>query len=407
MTAWARRGEIAALLIALACSYGCQTYSRVTVDKELVPLRCAEELYPEDQLLDIRVIALDPGELPQSKNASRGLSKDIREIESHYIATELRSVLQKSGHWGNVRVVPDAASDDEVRLRGRIVKSDGEVLNVELEAIDATGRQWFKDDFKSAVDEKMYAEAEEQHREVFQNLYHRLANRLSDYRKKLSPDQVREIRQVAELRFANDLAPTIFNQYVIVDGKNQFVIDRLPAENDEYLARIRRVRDSNYMVVDALDAHCETMRQVEGKYTEWRKSRLQEMEIIRRVDDKRNAETAKGAALILGAIAIGAAASQANMNSYSNTGISATSGALAGAGVTLMLEAGKVGEQADINKAALEELGESFSTDLKPTVVKIENDVIELSGTAGQKYAQWRETLAKLYEMESASFASE
>ena len=386
----------------------CVTYMKVAPDKKKIALIPVQTEIPESQLLDVRIEIFDPGELPSSKNASRGISEEIREAESHYMAIQLRNAMQQSGHWGAVRVVPAEASGDEVRVTGRILKSDGEELKLKIGAIDATGKQWFKEKtFKCAVSADMYKESSKNQTEVFQNVYNKIANVLAVHRRTMASEQVHEIRQVAEMRFAEELAPGTFMGYLRKERtaltKERFMIDRLPSKDDEMLERVRQVRERDYMLVDTLDIQYEGLyRDMEEVYTGWRKSRLDEMNMIREVDRKKNAEAWKGAGIILAGAILGAAYGQAAGNTgYYNPMIPALVGAAAGVGVAKMLEADQIAEEAEINKVALEELGISFAAEVEPIVLEVEGETIKLTGSAKAKYQQWREVLARLYKVET------
>ena len=316
--------------------------------------------------------------------------------------------MQQSGHWGAVRVVPAEASGDEVRVTGRILKSDGEELKLKIGAIDATGKQWFKEKtFKCAVSADMYKESSKNQTEVFQNVYNKIANALAVHRRTMTSEQVHEIRQVAEMRFAEELAPGTFMGYLRKERtaltKERFMIDRLPSKDDEMLERVRQVRERDYMLVDTLDIQYEGLyRDMEEVYTGWRKSRLDEMNMIREVDRKKNAEAWKGAGIILAGAVLGAAYGQAAGNTgYYNPMIPSLVGAAAGVGVAKMLEADQIAEEAEINKVALEELGISFAAEVEPIVLEVEGETIKLTGSAKAKYQQWREVLARLYKVET------
>ncbi len=56
--------------------------------------------------------------------------------------------------------------------------------------------------------------------------------------------------------------------------------------------------------------------------------------------------------------------------------------------------------ETEINKAALEELGESLAADAELTVVRVEGKAVELRGTAKAKYREWRKILRQIYERE-------
>ena len=390
------------------CLCSCVTYMKVAPDKKKIALIPVQTEIPESQLLDVRIEIFDPGELPSSKNASRGLSEEIREAESHYMAIQLRNAMQQSGYWGAVRVVPAETSGDEVRVTGRILKSNGEELELKIGAIDATGQQWFKEKtFKGAVGADMYKESSKNQIEVFQNVYNKIANALAVHRRTMTSEQVHEIRQVAEMRFAEELAPGTFMGYLRKERtaltKERFMIDRLPSKDDEMLERVRQVRERDYMLVDTLDIQYEGLyRDMEEVYTGWRKSRLDEMNMIREVDRKKNAEAWKGAGIILAGAILGAAYGQAAGNTgYYNPMIPSLVGAAAGVGVAKMLEADQIAEEAEINKVALEELGISFAAEVEPIVLEVEGETIKLTGSAKAKYQQWREVLARLYKVET------
>lgn len=138
------RGYVLPLFLSIwLCS--CVTYMKVNPDMEKVALIPVQTEIPESLLLDVRIQVFDPGELPSSENASRGLSEEIRKAESHYMAIQLRNAMQQTGHWGAVRVVPAETSGDEVLVTGRILKSNGEVLKLKIGVSDATGKHWFKE----------------------------------------------------------------------------------------------------------------------------------------------------------------------------------------------------------------------------------------------------------------------
>ena len=43
------------------------------------------------------------------------------------MASRLRDTMQRSGHWGPVRVVPKGQNDGEIAVKGEILESDGEI----------------------------------------------------------------------------------------------------------------------------------------------------------------------------------------------------------------------------------------------------------------------------------------
>ncbi|MEQ9125591.1 MAG: hypothetical protein RIM80_23850, partial [Alphaproteobacteria bacterium] len=114
----------------------------------------------EGQLLDVRIVGFEPGEIGADAEAARGLSPEIRKAEGRFAATQLRTKMQQSGYWGAVRVVPDASRGAEVVVRGRILESDGELLRIEVSVADSTGAKWFTREYEEVVDAAAYAESE-------------------------------------------------------------------------------------------------------------------------------------------------------------------------------------------------------------------------------------------------------
>jgi hypothetical protein len=385
-------------LLAVLLS-SCATYRRVRVDKKPEVLETAHAEIAESHLLDARIQIFDPGKLPESEDAARGISMVIRQAESKYMAVQLKNAMQQSGYWGAVRVIPAPSAGDEVLVTGRILESDGEVLKLNIRAFDATGRQWFDKDFKGAVNEETYAKSNGGQSDAFQNVYYRIANELAEHYRKMTPEQIHDIRRIAEMKFAQTLVPVAFDSYVQRKKNGLFAIDRLPSEEDEMLARVRRIRERDYMLVDTLDAHYENLdHEMSEIYTNWRKSRLMEMNLIRKVDDARNKKLAAGTLLVLAGIALGVIAGN---NTDYGSAVGAGMGVAIGIGAAILLQAAEAGEETAINKAALEELGVSFTAEVEPTVVEVEGKTIELTGSAEAKYRQWQDVLSKLYRIET------
>ena len=107
--------------------------------------------------------------------------------------------------------VPTGAAGDELQVFGRIIKSNGEELELKVSASDARGKFWIKDKtFKGAVTEKIYKDAIRDKREAFQNVYHRIANELSRYREKMSAKQIKEYPAIIRNAFRRRLGPGCF-----------------------------------------------------------------------------------------------------------------------------------------------------------------------------------------------------
>jgi len=347
-----------------ACS---TTHQNVKPDVQVQ--RAATEV-AEDHLLDVWIALFSPGELPEDKDDSKGLSPEIRKAEARYMPVQLRETMEKTGYWGAVRVVPQNTEGAEVLVQGKILASDGETLELQITAVDATGQQWFERTYEEEAALEDYRQAEGSGREIFQPLYNAIANDLAEYRNGLSAERIVTIRRVASLRFADDLAPDAFKGYLQENASGEYAVARLPAREDPMVRRINAIRERDFMLVDTLNGHFDNFHgDMQEPYFQWRKSRLAELEAMRAIQrDARNRKLL-GAAAIIGAYAV-------------KTGFDKAS-------------------EATIHRDAIEELGESFASESQPMVVDVEGETHKLTGSAEAQYAEWRTLLRKIYASET------
>jgi len=383
------------LLILAALLGGCATTGMVFDDRAVTLDKPAAEL-ADHQLLDVWIETFDPGKLPVGEESAQGLSMDIREAEARYIPIHLADTMEKTGYWGSVRVVPSVTEGGEVLVKGRILSSDGGVLRLQISARDATGREWFSRAYGLTLDARAYG-AQAWNTEVFQGLYNLIANDLARHRNGLSTADVLQIRRVAEMRFARDLAPDAFARYLQIDNDSEYSIVGLPAANDPMYQRILAIRERDFMLIDTLNGHFDNFfLEMQAPYAEWRSARSEEAEALRAVERSAWQRKALGIAAIAGAIALGAA---------SDSDTRARTGTLRDVMVLGGLYAVKTGfdkdEETTIHRAAIEELDASFSAEAQPLVVDIEGETHELTGSAETQYAKWRSLLRQVYAAET------
>ena len=127
---------ILSLLVMSACG---TTVSRRNVEG-WVPVDETEREIPENQLLNVSIEVFDPGALPEDEKDANGLSMDIRNAEARYMPEQLRRTMENTGYWGAVRVVPGGATGGELLVPGTILESNGNQLDLVIDAKDASGR---------------------------------------------------------------------------------------------------------------------------------------------------------------------------------------------------------------------------------------------------------------------------
>ena len=383
-------------LVLLSLLAGCTTSGGQRNVKQQEVLQKTSQEIAEQQLLDVWIELFNPGELSKDKDDKRGLSMEIREAEARYMPVHLRGVMEKTGYWGAVRVVPADTEGAEVLVSGTIMDSDGAALVLEITAIDARGHQWFKRSYRGEVEADAY-EDQDEHSDSFEPVYHAIANDLAQYRDKLLDKEILTIRQTAEMRFAADMVAEAFAGHLSKDNKDQYNLVRLPADDDPSLQRVRVVRERDFQLIDTLNGHYDNFyREMNSPYLEWRKARSIEAAALREVKRKANTQKALGVAAILGAIAI-----EAMGGNDTRVSTGTMRDVMVIGGLYSIKKGIDTNAQSTIHEAAIKELGESFSIEAKPLVVDVDGEIHELTGSAEAQYEQWRDLMRKIYASET------
>jgi len=376
------------LVILLA---GCATYQAQKVGP--TPIMQAQSEIPEDQLLDVGILVFKSEELSEDETEDEGTNNDIRKAEGHFIPYHLKNTLQQSSHWGAVQVVPAETDSVDLTVKGEILESNGEQLGLKINVIDATGKTWFRKNYKAEATPNSYSGAQIGQKDAYQDLYNAIANDMAEFKNKLSAEDIKKIRAVSKLKFAADFAPDAFNGYLSNDPKENFTINRLPADDDPMMDRLLKIREREYMYVDTLNEYYEDFyTNMWPSYENWRSLNRTERKAMRKI--KREALTRQliGALLIAGAIAAG---------SSDASGTAAIQAGLIIVGGQVIISGFNVSKEAEIHEAAIQELSESFGSEMKPVVMDFEGKKYELTGSAEEQFKQWRELLRKIYYAET------
>jgi hypothetical protein len=349
----------------------------------------------QEQLLDVGVQLLDPN-IPAEEKAQeeQKIFPDVRKAESRYMPMRLRSTLEGTGQWGQVRVVPAEADSLDVIVSGKILESNGMTLKLDISVRDASGRIWFSKVYEAPADTRSYRDTSGRPRDPFQNLYSEVANDMLAARQKLVAADLEAIRRVSDLRFASDLAPYAFKDYLKQDKKGLYQVQRLPATGDPLPARIELIRERDYAFVDTLNEHYALFSDnVAEPYQNWRRYSYDEIE--QETAARRSALNRKllGAAAIVAGVIAGA-------NSDTYVGSAAATAGIIG-GVYAVKSGFDKASEAKLHSDSLKQLGQSFQAEVQPMVVEVEGRTLQLTGTAEEQFHEWRRLLKELYENET------
>jgi hypothetical protein len=387
--------KISVLLATLILLSACTTTGAPRNIDGPVPIDQANSEIPEDHLLNVSIEVFDPGALPTDDKAANGLSMDIREAEARYMPEQLRATMEKTAYWGAVRVVPRGLNGGEVLVSGKILQSTGLRLDLEITAQDASGRTWFTRQYRDGVEASFY-QTNMTGSEVFQPVYNKIANDLARHFKTLGADEITNIRRIAQLRFAADIAPRAFGGYLQRGDGGEYGIVHLPSEDDPMFGRVRAIEQRDLLMIDTLNGHFDNFhREMQQPYTEWRKARSDEAERQKALEKSALNRTLLGVASIVGAIFIGVASPDYNAGLDTLSDVMVVGGAAA-------IESGMdKRSEASIHRESIEELGASFSSEVRPLVVDVEGKTIELTGSAEAQYDQWRVLMGQIYASET------
>ncbi len=379
------------LVGVLAVVSACVSETVRTVD--MSPPQEATSSVPEALLLDVGVAVFDAN-IPDNYDdqIKENISPDVRRAEGNFIAYTLKTMLQSTGNWGAVRVVPKTTNAVDVMVHGTILNSDGARLQLEVTVVDSSGKTWFKRKYESLASKYAYDPSVPANIDPFQSIYKQIADDMQTYRLTLTAADVARIRTVSEMVFARDFAPDAFSNYVESDKKGQITLKRLPAANDPMLARVRKVREREYAFVDTLDEYfAEYQRSMYKPYQGWRRASYEEAIAFRQLEAQSRARMIAGIA----AVGAGIAGEFSGDNTAQTAGIV---GIIAGA--TIIKSALNKRAEAKLHSEVLQELGTSAEAEITPHTIQLENETVRLTGTVDAQYAELRRILRQIYYKE-------
>jgi hypothetical protein len=379
------------VLLALSLLTGCVTE---TVKSTSVPVLDAPDTpVPDAELLDVGVVILDPG--ISSVEDEEQVYPEVRRAEATFMATELADVLAEQGGWGAVRVVPDERQFSDLLVRGTIVQSDGEALELKIRVSDARGTVWLDKRYTGITSRYAYEQGTRTKQDPFLSVYRMIANDMLAAFQRLPAEERTTIRRVAEMRFARDFASGAFADYLNEDPSGQVTLRRLPSEEDPMLARVRGLRQRHYVFVDTLQGHYTGFSDdMYTPYQEWRKASYEETVALRELENEAKREMIAGGAAILAGIVAQSSGSR----------MTRSAGAIGVVGGGALLKRGlEKRAESNIHSLALEELGQSLDAEITPRVIELEDRTVRLTGNVEDQYDQWRELLADIYAAELAA----
>jgi hypothetical protein len=277
-------------------------------------------------------------------------------------------------------------------------------MALEVTARDATGRVWMDGKrYDGDADIGSYkTDAALKARDPFQNVFSSIANDLLAARAKVTAASLREVRQVSQLKFAQDIAPNSLSGYLRTDSKGRPALTRvarLPAADDPVAQRVERIRERDTAVIDTLDGYyLGFAEQMQQPYGEFRRTSYDEIEKEEAARSSARMRTILGVAAVAASIlAPGSCSSSTACNLSSAARYAGSIG-----GVAAIMSGLKKYADAKTHAEAFSELARSFQSDVSTQVIDVEGRSLRLTGSAEEQYREWRRLLRE-YESPDAA----
>lgn len=386
------------VLIALCLlGTGCAVDEVIVADE--TELDVATTPVDESRLLDIGIIEFAPGIDEDNNPRKTGVYPEIRTAETKYLAYHLKTTLQGTGYWGAVRVIPSREAFTDIIVSGEIEKSDGEFVTLDISVEDAAGRHWFDRSYETQTGVTSYSERRDRRMDPYQKVFNDIANDIQDYAEQMPQKELLQTRQISELQFFADMSPLAYGEHLSMDEDGIVTIDRLPAENDPTVDRLRQIRERDRFVVDTLNEHYANFYYgISIPYRNWRKVSRQESINYRQVKQSARMQTLIGVVVLAGSLAVDTSNSSSSRTRRTNA---ALQNLAISEGINRIVGGVQRGSDAETHKDAIAELSDSFGQQAAPMVISVEGEERRLTGTAAAQYEDWRRLLKEIYKAET------
>jgi hypothetical protein len=373
---------------------GFSAIDKVTSSTPLL-LKTPSTAISEELLLDVSIPTLNDGLYLTDEDDT--VFPEVRFAEAIYFANQLAKVMEKSGAWGAIRVTPNDQVITDVYITGTILHSDGETLELSVIVRDTKGQEWFAKTYKKVAGKLAYDRKSRNNLgDPFQNLFISIANDVLVYREKLVTKAVLDLRSISELRFAKQFSSDAFSEYLSEDKKGILTLERLPAQDDELLTRVQKIRQRDYLYIDTMQDYYDGFsQQMHFSYQEFRQSSYDSVVKARQLNRQGTRRIVAGIGSILAGIN-GRTQADSRIAADASTATAAVGGFILKSGLEKKQKSAEYDE-------SVAEMGSSLEAEIVPQVIALEDRTVTLTGTVQAQYTQWQELMAKIYQQERGS----
>jgi hypothetical protein len=350
--------------------------------------------------LDVIIPVFDPG-LPEDPDdyEDENIWPEIRRAEANRFAYKLKEKLDETGQFGSVRVAPDRTATGDLYILGQIKESNGEEVEIVVEVIDISGREWLDESFDHEVSETFHKNYRNRGKDSYDPLFEKIATEIAEELNGHESKELEDLHYLSDIRFGANFSDSKFMQYIKIE-EDQFKLVGKPSDQDPMFRRVKAIRVRDQLFIDGLqNNYAAFSTKMNDSYLMWQNQSLLEINAKRTANRKAIAQGLGGVALL----ALGILSGVAGANSNS---VFAQSGGLTGAilgvagGISLISESFSTSAEAKVHRDTLNELGRSVDLEMAPKVIAFNKDSVELTGNAREQFIQWRTFLQKIYSEE-------
>lgn len=363
--------------------------------------------YNSNIFLDVAIPVFDPGipldargHIDDKKVAEEDIWPQVRRLEANRFAIDTKKALATTKAFGVVSVTPDATASADVYVLGKINYSDTETVRISVRVMDATNNLWGEKSFEHRVGQAFYRDALRKDQNPYAPIFTDIAVYVYDLLVKKSEGEKRNIQQVSDIRYAAMYSPEAFNRYLSSKKSNfgsrqtVFQVASLPSLNDPMLQRVSLLQKKDEQFIDSLQDSYEVFyAETNDAYLKYHRETLAIAADIREKKAERTAQQL---------VAAGGAVLGLMLANNSNSKAGQIGAVAAGAAAVFSLsKAIETNEQLSTQREVLSEMGQNLDIKVTPQVVELNDQTIELKGTALEQHNQLRQRLLAIYQLEA------
>ncbi len=357
--------------------------------------------YNSEIYMDVAIPVFDPG-FPTDSDGSidydeieeEGIWPQVRRLEANRFAIATKEALGETKSFGSINVTPDASALADVYVLWKINYSDTETVEIGVRVMDAKNTVWGEEEFEYRVSEGWYRDAMSRGENPNGPVFEQIAKFVYDLLIKKSEAYKQEVQMVSDLRYAQMYSPESFSQYLSQSRKGEIELVSAPSESDPMLRRVRAIQAKDEQFIDSLQETYDSFWvTTEAPYRKYQKETLPEAKKIRELETERTTKQVTAGLFAVASVLLGS-------NSSSTVGQVAAAGAGIAA-IGSLSQAIQTNKELHAQRDLFDEMGQNLDIQVADQIVEIDNQRIELQGTAAEQYYQLRSRLKDIYDMEA------